>query len=300
MSSHKSPLIVWENAVPNDLHDAVLIVSLEGWIDAGYGAQAALGSIKQQIRTHRLVSFDCDTLIDYRARRPVMQLVNGVNTGLKWPRLQMRHGVDIAGNHVLVLSGPEPDFRWQAFTDAVMELVDLLDIRMMINLGAFPAPVPHTRPVSLGSTATTQELAEKVGFIDAAFEIPAGASAALERAFAAANKPAVGIWARVPHYVSQMLYPAAAATIMEGVSKVSGLVLNTNDLANSAIQVNNQIEQLVANNTEHQDMVRQLEMQMDANALGGAMGRLVPPVDESQLVTGEELAAELEQFLREQ
>jgi PAC2 family len=295
-----SALIHWENPVPFDLKDPVLVCYLDGWIDAGYGAQAAMGSLKQQIRTHRLVSFGLDELIDFRARRPAMRLINGVNTGLEWPRLQMRHGTDAAGQSVLVLTGPEPDFRWHSFANAVMELVDKLNVRMLVNLGAFPAPVPHTRPVSLGSTATTAELAEKIGYIDAAFEIPSGATAALERAFAERDKPAVGVWARVPHYVSQMLYPAASAAILDGVSRVSGLVLDTDILQAQANQVADQIAALVSNNPEHQEMITQLEAQIDNNTLGGAAGRMIGPVDESQLVTGEELAAELEKYLREQ
>ncbi len=295
-----SALITWENPVPTDLVDPVLVCYLDGWIDAGYGAQAAMGSLKQQIRTQRLVSFSLDELIDFRARRPAMRLINGVNVGVDWPRLQLRHGIDASGQHLLVLTGPEPDFRWHSFTAAIMELVDKLNVRMLINLGAFPAPVPHTRPVSLGSTATTQELAEKIGFIDASFEIPSGATAALERGFAEQNKPAVGIWARVPHYVSQMLYPAASAAILDGVSRVSGLMLDTDALKAQARQVDEQIAMLVSNNPEHQEMINQLEAQIDSNNLGGTASRMVGPVDETQLVSGDELAAELEKFLRDQ
>jgi hypothetical protein len=295
-----SALIHWENPVPHDLTNPVLICYLDGWIDAGYGAQAAMGSLKQQIRTHRLASFNIDELIDFRARRPAMRLVNGINTGLGWPRLQLRHGKDRLGADVLVLTGPEPDFRWQSFTAAIMELVDKLGVRMLVNLGAFPAPVPHTRPVSLGSTATTQDLAERIGYLDAAFEIPAGLCAALERAFADRNLPAVGIWGRVPHYVSQMLYPAASAAVLDGVARVTGLVIDTDELKQQAKLVSEQIDGLVANNPEHHDMVRQLEAQIDSNALGGGAGRMVSPVDESQLLSGDELAAELEKYLRDQ
>ncbi len=292
----KSSLISWENPVPSDLKDPVLICSLDGWIDAGYGAQAAMGSLKSQIRTHRLVAFDTDELIDFRARRPTMRLVNGINTELRWPRLQIRHGKDAVGADILVLTGPEPDFRWRGFTEAIMELVDELNIRMCVNLGAFPAPAPHTRPVTLGSTATTTDLAERVGFVEAAFEIPAGVSAAIERAFADNDKPAVGIWARVPHYVSQMLYPAASAAILDGVARVTGLVLDTDELHRNARTVSAQIDSLVANNPEHIEMVRQLESQVDSE---GAP-RMTMVSDGSPLPTGDELAAELERFLREQ
>lgn len=295
-----SPLIQWENPVPNDLKDPVLVCYLDGWIDAGYGAQAAMGSLKQQIRTQRLVSFNIDELVDFRARRPAMRLVNGINTGLQWPRLQMRHGRDINGRDVLALTGPEPDFRWLSFTGAVVELAEKLGVSMLVNFGAFPAPVPHTRPVSLGSTATTPDLAEKIGYIDAGFEVPSGVTAALERGFADRGLLATGVWARVPHYVSQMLYPAASVAILEGVTRVSGLALDTSTLVGQAGQIDEQIRALVANNPEHQEMVAQLETQVDSNAFDGATGRMVAPVDETQLVSGDELAAEFEKFLREQ
>lgn len=289
-----SPLIIWENPVPRELRDPVLVCALDGWIDAGFGGAAAVGNLKLQIRTQRLLSFDVDELVDMRARRPTMRLSNGVNTSLRWPRLQIRHGRDQVGADVLVLTGPEPDFRWNRFTDAVMEVVEQLGVRLCVNLGAFPAAVPHTRPVSLGATATTNELAERIGFLDGTFDIPAGATAAIERAFGAAGRPAVGIWARVPHYVASMMYPAAAAAVLDGLARVSGLVIDTQELHAAGQRVTEQINELVANNPEHRDMVRQLEAQADAEA-GSTR-----PVSEQDIPTGDELAAELEKFLREQ
>jgi hypothetical protein len=294
----KHPLINWENEPPENLRDPVLFVALDGWIDAGFGAQTAVGTLKSQIRTNRLLSFDTDELIDMRARRPTMTLVNGVNTGLKWPRLQIRHGRDRAGQDILVLSGPEPDHRWKGFLSALTEVVEHLDVRMCVGFGAFPAPTPHTRAITLGSTATTEELARQVGFIEASFEIPAGIQAAIERAFAEIGRDAVGIWARVPHYAAAMPYPAAAAAILDCAARLTGLVIDTEDLRRASSQAIQQIESLVANNPEHIDMVRRLEEQVDAedNMRAGKP----TPVDLGTLPSGDELAAELERFLRDQ
>ena len=292
------PLLTWENPIPSDLGESILVVALEGWIDAGFGAARAVGALKQQIRTQRLVSFDCDELIDMRARRPVMKLVNGVNTGLTWPRLQIRHGQDRLGQDILVLTGPEPDHHWRAFTAAIMDVVEQCNVRMCVGLGAFPAPVPHTRSVTLGSTATSEDLAQRVGFLPASFEIPAGASAAIERAFADIDKPAVGIWARVPHYVAAMPFPAASASILDALARVTGLVIDTDELHRDGRVAVQQIEQLVANNPEHIEMVRTLERQADSEneqQLSGAA-----PFTDASIPTGDELAAELEKFLREQ
>ena len=295
-----SALITWENDIPQGLRDPLLLVAMDGWIDAGFGAATAMGSLKAQIRTNRLVRFDTDELLDQRARRPMMRLVNGVNTNVKWPRLQLRHGRDTAGQDVLVLTGPEPDFRWNRFTEALMELVDTLGVRMCIGFGAFPAAAPHTRPVSLGATATTSELAERVGFLEAAFDIPAGVQAAIERAFAEAGKPAVGVWARVPHYAATMPFPAAAAALLDCVARLSGLVVDTSELHNAGAAAIQQIDALVRNNPEHIEMVRNLEKQIDSeDTMRGATSPTLAR-DLENLPSGDELAAELEKFLREQ
>lgn len=284
---------------PEGIRDPILVVALDGWIDAGYGSAAAVGHLKAQIRTHRLITFDCDELIDHRARRPVMRLVNGINESLRWPRLQIRHGRDPLGQDILVLTGPEPDFRWNAFVAAIVEISQRLGVRLCVGFGAFPAPAPHTRPVTLGSTATTADLAERVGFIEATFDIPAGVTAAIERAFAELVIPAVGVWARVPHYVATMPFPAASAAILDCLTRLTGLVLDTDELHARARLSLQQIEALIANNSEHQDMVRSLEQQVDAEA-GQRIAPPMNPLSTDDLPTGDELAAELEKFLRDQ
>ena len=293
-----NPLYAFENAIPEGMRDPVLVVCLEGWIDAGWGAAAAVGHLKSQIRTNRLVCFDTDELVDQRARRPIMRLVNGVNESLRWPRLQIRHGRDTLGQDILVLTGPEPDFRWQGFTKAIIELSDKFNVRLCVLFGAFPAPTPHTRPLMMAATATTTELANRIGFTEASFEIPAGAQAAIERAFADAGKPAVGVWARVPHYAATMPFPGASAAILDSLAKLTGLVIDSSELHDRGRLALQQIEGLVSNNSEHIEMVRNLEAQYDIEQAQRASA--APLGDAGNLPTGDELAAELEKFLREQ
>lgn len=297
-----TPLYVFENPIPEGMRNPVLVVCLEGWIDAGYGAAAAVGHLKAQIRTQRLIGFDTDELVDQRARRPVMRLINGVNESLRWPRLQIRHGRDSLGQDLLVMTGPEPDFRWRAFTRAVMELVDRFDVRLCVLFGAFPAPTPHTRPLQMAATATTSELAARVGFTEAAFEIPAGAQAAIERAFAEAGRPAVGVWARVPHYAATMPFPSSSASILDTLASLTGLVIDTADLHTRGRIALQQIDSLIAGNPEHVEMVRNLEAQFDAEAAQKAQADAAAAAlaNEADLPTGDELAAELEKFLRDQ
>jgi len=268
-----------------------LVMCLEGWVDAGLGGTAAMATLLAQASSEPVVTFDGDELIDRRARRPVGRITAGVPEGLTWPAIQLRAGKDAAGSDVLFLVGPEPDFRWGAFMADVVELSRSFDVRMVVGLGAFPAPVPHTRSVRLAATASTRELATEIGFVAGTIEVPAGIQAALEQAHAEAGIPSVGLWARVPHYAAAMPYPAASAALVDGVSIVAGLSFSSDELNAAGVITNQRVDQLIANSEEHRQMVRQLEEQIDAAE---------PQPDISQLPSGDELAAELERFLRDQ
>ena len=274
------------------LEAPVLVVGMEGWIDAGLGAAAAIAAVLTQADTDLLATFDADRLLDQRARRPVVRIENGVNTGLTWPEIQVRVGKDRLGSDTLFLVGPEPDVHWRAFTSSVVALATELNVRLVVGLGAFPAPVPHTRPTRLAATATTAELAAEVGFVSGTIEVPAGIAAALERGFADAGTPTVGLWARVPHYAAAMPFPAASVALIEGLAKVAGLEFDPTDLRTAAAHNKGQLDELIANSEEHTAMVRQLEEQIDA--VEGAQADL----DLSRLPSGDEIAAELERFLR--
>jgi predicted ATP-grasp superfamily ATP-dependent carboligase len=270
----------------------VLVVSLEGWVDAGLGATTAIASLLGQGATAPLVTFNGEHFLDQRARRPVAHIVNGVTTELTWPQTVVRHGQDGAGADVLYLVGPEPDFHWRAFTDAVVGLAKSWRVRMVVGLGAFPAPAPHTRPVKLAATApeASADLVERIGIVHGELEVPAGVMSALELAFAEVSVPAVTLWARVPHYVAGMPFPEASAALIEGLAGLTGLSLDSTGLRRAADSSRRQVDQLIADNNEHQAMVRKLEENIDASE-GNAMG-----VD--GVPSGDEIAAELEEFLR--
>jgi proteasome assembly chaperone (PAC2) family protein len=274
------------------LNRPVLVIALEGWVDAGLGSTTAIAALLGQEPTSPVITFNGEHFLDQRARRPVAHIINGVTSELTWPQTIVRHGQDAAGSDVVYLVGPEPDFHWRAFTDAVVGLAKSWRVRMVVGLGAFPAPAPHTRPVKLAATAppASAHLIERVGIVQGELEVPAGVMSALELAFADAAIPVVTLWARVPHYVAGMPFPEASAALVEGLASMADLTFDSTGLRHAADSARRQVDQLIADNHEHQAMVRKLEESIDASE-GNAMG-----VD--GVPSGDEIAAELEEFLR--
>ena len=221
------------------------------------------------------------------------RLEGGITTGLTWPAITLVAGKDRVGADLLYLTGPEPDFRWPTFIRDVVALTRALGVRTVVGLGAFPAPAPHTRPVRLASTVPPQSagLAGRVGSVHGTLEVPAGVQAAMEVALGDAGVPVIGLWARVPHYVSAMPYPEASAALIEGLCAVTGAVLDASTVRAAGEASRRQVDELIGSNPEHLDMVRRLETAVDAEEVN-------PLGLDGDVPSGDEIAAELEQFLK--
>ncbi|HEX6395456.1 MAG TPA: PAC2 family protein [Acidimicrobiales bacterium] len=275
------------------LERPILVVAMEGWIDAGAGSATAVAHLVASMPYEVIATFDADELVDYRARRPTLRIVNGVDTELRWPEIRLLAATNRTGRSVLILTGPEPDMKWNRFLQEVVALASRLEVEMVLGLGAFPAPVPHTRPVRLVGTSTEADLAAQVGFLPAGIDVPSGVQGALEVAFGQAGTPAVGLWARVPHYAAAMAYPAASAALVGGLAQLTGIEVDVSGLQAAATATHRQIDQLLAGSEEHLALVKQLETQYDEEQGAAA-------TNFGEIPSGDEIAAELEKFLRDQ
>jgi PAC2 family len=276
------------------LDKPVMVVMLTGWIDASGAAAAAMSTVQDEWSVRRLATFDGDTFIDYRARRPTMELREGVNVRLVWADIELHIGKDSQGHDVLTLSGPEPDSQWRRFADVVSTLAVEMSVREMVVLGAYPFATPHTRDPRLSSSSPSADVVANVPYLKNSVDVPAGMGAVLEHAFTDKGIPALGIWAQVPHYVSAMSYPAATLALLTGLHDVAGLVVDAASIRQETVIQRQRLDQLVAGNDEHRAMVAQLEEMYDqAQHQTDLFGTGAMP-------TGDELAAEFEKFLRDQ
>ena len=283
------------------LDKPVLVVMLQGWIDAAGAANEAMNAIEAQINPLPIATFDADVFIDFRARRPTMEIRDGRNSNIEWPSIDLYAGHDRTGRDVLILTGFEPDSAWHRFASAVRELCVRLEVSMMVGLGAYPFPTPHTRPSNLSCTTPSADLLNKHAFVRTSVDVPAGMAAVLEQVLHDAGIPSISIWAQVPQYIPSMTYPAAAVALLDGLKDTAGLLFDRGSLQQEAVIQTERLDRLVAKNSEHQEMVQKLEQAYDAMLPhdANATRHDSEQLSEKDIPTPEELTAELEAFLRD-
>ena len=285
-----------------EVDDLRMVVALDGFLDAGNaGAIACRHLVAEGGSTDGgggvvVATFDVDQLHDYRARRPPMSFVRDHYEAYDAPRLVVRLLRDVGGTPYLLLHGPEPDIRWEAFCRAVLEVIERFSVSLVIGMGAVPMAVPHTRPIAITHHANNAELLTGTSPWRGELRIPSSAQALLELRLGEWGHDALGFVAHVPHYLAQLDYPRASVALLEQVELAGRLTIDLSALGAEAEEREEEIARYLAANSEVDDVVTALEQQYDAFARAEESGSSLLAEDQP-LPTGEEIGQQFEQFL---
>lgn len=275
----------------------VLVHALSGFMEAGSARRIAVEHLLATLPHRTIASYDVDGLYDYRARRPRMVFDSDHFVSVDLPELLVTEVTDAAGTRFLLLHGPEPDLGWQAFTRSLLELVDRLGVRLTVGLNAIPWASPHTRPIGVSVHGTTPDLVAGRPSWVGTIEVPGHLGAMLELELGKAGKPAMGFAVHVPHYLVNGEHPRSALTMLQQVVGATGLAIPTGSLEAAADQSDSALDAQVADSPENVEAIKMLEAQYDA--VVGPPNAAGLTVTGTQLPSGDEIAAQVEEFLRD-
>jgi proteasome assembly chaperone (PAC2) family protein len=266
----------------------VLVAAFRGWNDGGQGASLAGGYLAKAWGAARFAEIDPEEFYDFQATRPHVSLVEGATRRIEWPDNAFFHApIPGQSRDLVLLLGIEPSLRWRTFSGVVAELASELGVELVITLGSLLADVPHTRPSPVTGAATDPELIEKLGLQASRYEGPTGIVGVLHDACRNAGIPSASLWAAVPHYVSLAPSPRAALALCTRLADLVGAEIDTAELEEASERYSEQVSEAVAADAETAAYVEELEQRSDVLD------------QESQLPSGESIAAELTRFLRE-
>ena len=275
-----------------------MMVALQGYADAGQAVHNAATHLLQALENQPVASFRVDDLVDYRSRRPGVTMDHSRVVDREDLDLSLDVVTDTEGQKFLLLSGPEPDLKWGAFSDAVLELARKFHVDRVITLYAAPMTVPHTRPLVIAAHSTNHELTTDYHTWDSRMIVPGAAALETELKLSRHGFETVGFTAHVPHYISASDYPEATHNLLQAVGKATGRKLPLSSLEADMERVQSQLAEQVEESAEIGSVVQALEQQYDAAAERVRRRKENTLLRPGQsMPTGEELGAELEAFL---
>ena len=264
---------------PGEARAPALIVSFEDWVDAGGAGTRAARHISEGGEV--VATFDSDILYDYRSHRPVLDIVDGIPKQFVLPELALTRR-RLPERDVLVLSGPEPDFRWKEFAGDVAQLAVRFGVVEHVSLGAIPSAVPHTAPTPVMMTASADDLMRGATPTEGLLRVPAAAVSLIEWTLAENGIPAVGFWAQVPHYAAP--FAAGSIALLRRVEDHLSVTIGAGALEEEDSAQRTALQQIFATNPEASVYLERLE---------GMVG-------EEEVPGAENIGEEVERFLRNQ
>ena len=279
--------------VPRGLH---LVAGLTGFTDAGSAVTQFSEFMLENLEVREIVSFDSDALLDYRARRPTMYFDHDHLTEYRPAKLSLYLVEDELHQPFLLLTGYEPDFQWERFTAAVLELIERYDVKATTWVHAIPMPTPHTRPLGVTVSGNRRELIDAMSVWRPQTELPANALHLVQYRLEEIEHPTTGFVLLVPHYLADTELPNAAVIAFESISAATGLIFPTDELRERGREFIVKVEEQVGGNPELQRLISTLEERHDSYMEENPLPS--PFVDRhGEVPSADTIAAELEKFL---
>jgi len=284
------PPLVWDRR-PDGLRAPALVCAFKGWNDAGDAASAAVQFVGAAHEATRFAQIDPEDFYDFQATRPRIKLVESRTRELAWPSVEIYEArVPRAHRDIVLLTGPEPSFRWRGFCQIIVDLAEALGVQLVVTCGALLADVPHSRPVSVTGISSDESLTDQLGLQISSYEGPTGITGVLHQACAEAGLPSVGLWASVPHYVAAAPNPKAALALVRKVEGLVGVSVDAAELEQAAGDYERQVSLAVQSDPDVQAFVERLERAAEEEA---------DDVDPTELPSGDVIARDFQRFLRQ-
>jgi len=290
--------VVTLRQAPPALHRPVLVSAFRGWNDAGESATGAISALGGALGAKAYGEIDPEEFFDFQSTRPQVRFDGDGERAVEWPSLTLSwaqlpaHPTTGEKRHVVLLEGSEPNLRWRTFSDGIRTHLQSLGVELAITLGALQVDVPHTRPVPITGSSTKAELGARLGLRRSRYEGPTGITGVMGASLSKAHLDVVSFWAGVPHYLAAAVYLSGSLALAERTLSLLEVDLPLEGLARDAAGQRDEIAALVAEDDDLADYVGELEEQLDE-------ADQVPDIPDIPQVSGDELAAELERYLRD-
>ena len=282
------------------LRNPVMLIAFSGWNDAAEAATGAASHIlgawtdaehalndQVGVVPELIADIDPEEFYDFQVNRPIVDIDESQIRSLTWPGTQI-FGLATPNFNFdfIIVRGVEPSMKWKTFTHDLLDLADDLEVQRIITLGSMLADAPHSRPITVTGSGAHPEIAKRLGVEVSRYEGPTGILGVIADACLRRGIDAISLWAAIPHYASNSPSPKATLALINALEDFLEISLPQGDLHADSLEWESEVDELAREDSDVAEYVKALEESKDSALLSD--------------VSGEDLARELERFLRRQ
>jgi proteasome assembly chaperone (PAC2) family protein len=255
---------------------------LGAWTDAEHAINDQVGVVPELI-----ADIDPEEFYDFQVNRPLVDIDESQIRSLTWPGTQI-FGLATPNFDFdfIIVRGVEPSMKWKTFTHDLLDLADDLEVQTIITLGSMLADAPHSRPITVTGSGAHPEIAKRLGVEVSRYEGPTGILGVIADACLRRGLDAISLWAAIPHYASNSPSPKATLALINALEDFLEISLPQGELHADSLEWESEVDELAREDSDVAEYVKALEESKDSALLSD--------------VSGEDLARELERFLRRQ
>ena len=242
------------------LKNPILILSFAGWSDAGASATTACRYMCDQLLAKKFANIDPEEFYDFSVQRPIVRLNDNKEREIHWPSYDFFYGEGIGAQADFVFGvGVEPQLRWRAFTNTMLEFIRECQVGMLVTLGAYLDEVLYTRPVPLSGFSSNPKLMEELDLVPSRYQGPTGIIGVLNEACRTAAIPSLSLWAALPHYLSVTPNPRGTLALLLRLTQWLGIRLDMSPLERAAADFQAKLNEAVTADPKLSAYVRELK-----------------------------------------
>jgi proteasome assembly chaperone (PAC2) family protein len=270
-----------------------MIVAFAGWPDAAESATRAIRYLVRKLPAKKFAEIDPEEFYDFTTVRPQTRVNRQGERTIRWPRNEFYyHAAEDGSQGIALYNGTEPNLRWRAFSEIIVDVARRCEVEFVISLGALLDAVPHTREPRVTGRASTKELSQKVewmGIRNSGYQGPTGIHTAFMDACDKNGMAHASIWGHCPHYVNSSPNPRVSYALLTRLKSLVEFDVDLEELRLTGETFDGEITKAISKQADVSAYVERLERRYDeANEPSGD----IPSPDD--------MVAELEDFLKSQ
>jgi len=243
------------------LHDPVLIVGFGDWSNAGNVALKSIDYIIEKKEATLIAEIDPDYFYQFTQNRPVVTIKKGRLHGLVLKKISFYFWPNKEGkNDLILLKAQEPDYRWSMFIQVLFHLCKQWGVSLIVSLGGMYDDVLHTEAVVSGvyPFGDWKDVFIKKDIPLIEYEGPSGIHALIMQKAEKESYPFIGLWGRSPLYLRGTNYKVVIR-IVNLLASFFAFSIDTGELESSLKEFENQIEEILENNSELQEYIEKIK-----------------------------------------